>query len=250
MCNQTLVTGTIDTKWKNIILLGSICTFIALVGTVIDIVFGTITGGNLAGLPQTAVGRFLQMRNNPLLGLYNLDLLNIIVQLIMIPSYLALYVALSKVNPGYSLLALIVFLVGTIAMVTGNAALPMNELSSNYFAASSESQKILLAAAGEALLAKGIHGSYGMFIGFILPNLGGVIISWVMLKSGIFSKTNAWLGIAGSIIISLYLVLVTFVPEVKSMATLFAAPGGLMLMAWMFMFALRLKKISTLLKSN
>ena len=238
------VTGIVDTKWKNIILLGSICTFIALVGTIIDIVFGTITGGNLAELPQTAVGRFLQMQSNPLLGLYNLDLLNIIVQLIMIPSYLALCVVLSKVNPGYTLLAVISFLVGTIAMVTGNAALPMYELSSKYFAASPEPQKLLLAAAGEALLVKGIHGSYGMFIGFILPNLGGVIISWVMLKSGIFSKTNAWLGLAGSIIISIYLVLVTFVPEVKSMATLFAAPGGLMLMAWMTLFALRLKKIA------
>lgn len=247
MSNIFSVTGIVDTKWKSVLLLGSICTFIALAGTIIDIVFGTISGGNLTELPQTAVERFTQMQSNPLLGLYNLDLLNIIIQLMMIPAYLALYVVLYKINPGYSLLALIVFLVGTIAMVTGNAALPMVELSSKYFAASSESQKLLLAAAGEATLAKGIHGSYGMFIGFILPNLGGILISWLMLKSGIFSKSNALLGLVGSIMISVYLILVTFVPEVKSMATLFAAPGGLMLMVWMLMFALRLRKISTLL---
>jgi drug/metabolite transporter superfamily protein YnfA len=244
------VTGIVDTKWKSVIWLGSICTFIAFAGTIIDIVFGTISGGNLAELPQTAVERFTQMQSNPLLGLYNLDLLNIIVQLIMIPAYLALYVVLSKIQPGFSLLAFIVFLVGTIAMVTGNAALPMVELSSKYYAASSESQKILFAAAGEAMLLKGIHGSYGMFISFILPNLGGILISWLMLKTGIFSKTNAWLGLIGSIMISVYLILVTFVPEVKSMATLFAAPGGLMLMAWMILFALRLRKISILLATS
>lgn len=243
MSNTPSATATVDTKGKSVILLGSICTFIALAGTIIDIVFGTVTGGNLAELPQTAVERFAQLQSNSLLGLYNLDLLNIIIQLVMIPSYLALYVVLSKVKPGFSLLAFIIFLVGTMAMVTGNAALPMYELSVKYNAASSESQKLLFAAAGEALLAKGIHGSYGMFIGFILPNLGGILISWLMMKSGIFSKTNAWLGMAGSLIISLYLILVTFVPEVKSMATLFAAPGGIMLMVWMLMFAFRLHKL-------
>ncbi len=244
MSNLNSVTSSVDTKWKSVILVGSICTFIALIGTIIDIAFGTITGGNLAELPQTAVERFTQLQSNPILGLYNLDLLNIIVQLLMIPSYLALYVVLKRVIPGGSLLAFIIFLVGTIAMLTGNAALPIYELSSKYFATSSESQKLLYAAAGEALLAKGIHGSYGMFIGFILPNLGGILISWLMMKSGIFSKSNAWLGLAGSIVISIYLVLVTFVPEVKSMATLFAAPGGLMLMSWMLLFAFRLHKLS------
>ena len=247
MNNITSVAEIIHTKWKSVIWLGSICTFIALAGTIIDIVFGTITGGNLAELPQTAVERFTQLQSNPLLGLYNLDLLNSIIQLIMIPSYLALYVVLSKVKSGFSLLAFIIFLVGTIAMVTGNAALPLYELSSKYVAATSESQKLLLAAAGEALLVKGIHGSYGMFIGFILPNLGGILISWLMLKSGIFSKTSAWLGLMGSIMISAYLILVTFIPEVKSMATLFAAPGGLMLMAWMLLYALKLRKLSFLL---
>jgi drug/metabolite transporter superfamily protein YnfA len=249
MSTSPSVSMIIEPRWKSVLQVGAVFTFIALAGTIIDIVFGTATGGNLTELPQTAVGRFSQLQSNPLLGLYSLDLLNIIVQLLMIPSYVALYVALGKINQGISLLALIIFLVGTIVMVTGNAALPMCELSSRYFAAS-ESQKILLSAAGEAMLAKGIHGSYGMFLGFILPNLGGILISWVMLKSNVFSKTNAWLGLVGSIIISVYLILVTFIPAVKSMATLFAAPGGLMLMAWMLLFALKLKKLSAQMASS
>ena len=64
------------TNLKGVIYFGAICTFIALTGTIIDIIFGTITGGNLAELPQTASDRFIQMQSNPLLGLYSLDLLN------------------------------------------------------------------------------------------------------------------------------------------------------------------------------
>jgi hypothetical protein len=236
-----------DSNWKGVIYIGAIFTFIALAGTIIDIAFGTITGGNLTELPKTASDRFIQMQINPLLGLYSLDLLNIIVQLLMIPSYFALYAVLKKSNDGFALLAFIIFLVGTVLMVTGNVALPMFDLSTKYAAATSDTQKILYAAAGESMLVRGTHGSLGMFIGFILPNIAGILLSWIMLKTKIFSTTTSWLGIAGSLLISVYLVLVTFVPEVKSMATLFAAPGGLMLMAWMLMYAIRLRKISILM---
>ena len=232
-----------DSNWKGIIYIGAIFTFIALAGTIIDIVFGTITGGNLTELPQTASDRLTQMQSNPMLGLYSLDLLNIIIQLFMIPSYLALYAVLKKSNSGFELLALILFLIGTVLMVTGNVALPMFDLSTKYAAATSEAEKVLYAAAGESMLVRGTHGSLGMFLGFILPNIAGLVMSGVMLKAKVFSKTTSWLGLVGSILISAYLVLVTFVPEVKSMATLFAAPGGLMLMAWMLLFSFRLFKL-------
>lgn len=237
----------IEPRWKSVLQVGAVFTFIALAGTIIDIVFGTISGGNLTELPKSASDKFIQMQSNPLLGLYSLDLLNIIVQLLMIPSYLALYVVLKKSNDGFALLALIIFLVGTVVMVTGNVALPMYDLSIKFNAATSDTQKILFAAAGESMLVKGTHGSLGMLIGFILPNIAGILMSWVMLKAKIFSKTISWLGLLGSILISVYLVLVTFVPEVKSMATLFAAPGGLMLIAWMLLYALRMRKISILI---
>ena len=88
------------------------------------------TGGNLSALPQTAVERFAQLQANPLLGLYNLDLLNTINQMILIPAYFALYGAQRKTSSAYALLALIIFLVGTAIFVTTNTALPMLDLSS------------------------------------------------------------------------------------------------------------------------
>ena len=144
-----------EAQWKSVYFLGGIAAIIALIGIVIDVFFGSVSGGNLSALPQTAVERFAQFQINPLLGLYNLDLLNIINQIIFIPVYFALFAAHRKTNIAFAQLALIIFLVGTAIFVTTNTALPMLDLSRKYAAAASESQKTLLAAAGEAMLAQG-----------------------------------------------------------------------------------------------
>lgn len=233
-----------EKQWKTIYMLGGMMTLIALIGILLDVIMGSVTGGNLSALPQTAVDRFTQFQENPLLGLYNLDLLNIINQIILIPAYYALYAAHRKVNTPFAGLALLIFLVGTIIFVSTNTALPMFELSKKYAAASTESQKALFAAAGEGMLARGMHGSLGVFIGFILPNIAGIIMSFVMLTGKLFNKAVSYLGIAGSSLMVIYLILVTFAPSTKNMATALAMPGGLMAMAWMILFAIKLFKLA------
>jgi hypothetical protein len=238
-----------ESQWRSIYIVGGIATIIALIGIVLDVVAGSATGGNLSALPQTAVDRFAQFQVNPLFGLYNLDLLNVLNQMFMIPVYFALYAAQRKTNNAYALLALIIFLVGTAIFVTTNTALPMLELSRKYAVTTTESQKIMLAGAGEAMLARGAHGSLGVFIGFLLPTIAGLIMSFAMLTGKVFGKITPYLGIAGSIFMLLYIVLVTFAPEIKNMATAFAMPGGLLSMAWMVMFTIRLFQLGSV-KNN
>jgi len=233
-----------DKQWKVIYKTGAVTTIIVLCGIILDMVVGTITGGNIAELPQTAIERFNQFRENGLLGLYNLDLLNIINQIILIPSIFALYAAHRNTNKPFALLSLILFLVGTTIFVTSNTALTMLDLSQKYFAASSEEQRILLAAAGEAMLAKGSHGSFGVFIGFALPTFANLLMSWVMLKGSIFSRANSYFGIIGNSLMVIYIIMVTFMPAVEKMATVFAMPAGLLLMTWMIMFTIKLLKLS------
>ena len=229
---------------RNIYILGGITTIIALTGILLDVVIGTITGGDLTALPQTAIERFTEFQQRAWKGLYHLDLLNIIIQMILIPSWFALYAAHRNVNKAFGLLALIVFLFGSVIMVANNTALPMLELSNKYFATSIESQKVLYAAAGESMLAFGAHGSAGIFLGFFIPNIANLMISVVMLKGAIFSKLNSWFGIIGSILMILYIVLVNFGSGIENMATAFAMPGGLLLMAWMIMFTVKLFKLA------
>jgi hypothetical protein len=231
--------GELDTEerqYRNIYKVGAIATVIALLGIILDIVAGNITGGNLTALPQTAVDRFAQFQGNWLTGLYNLDMLNVLIQLTMLLVYFALYAAHRKADAVFSGLAVLVFVVGTILFVANNAALSMFDLSSKYYGAATDAQKNLYAVAGEAMLAKGTHGSLSAFIGFILPSLANIIMSFVMLRGKVFSRLNSYLGIAGSFFISIYLVLVTFVPETKSAATAISMPGGILLLVWMIMF--------------
>lgn len=241
--NEYFVLKNSEKQWKSIYTIGIITTIFALTGILLDVIIGNITGGNLSTLPQTAIDRFTQFHDNKFIGLYNLDMLNIINQMVLIPTYFALYAVHRNVNNAYGFLALIVFLFGSVIMVAANTALPMFELSNKYFATTIESQKVLYAAAGESMLARGAHGSAGIFLGFFIPNIANFLMSIVMLKGRIFSKVNSWLGIIGSILMMLYVILVNFGSGVENMATVFAMPGGLLLMAWMIMFTIKLFKL-------
>lgn len=232
-----------DKQWKNIYLIGGTTTIVVLFGIIIDMVVGSITGGNVTSLPQTAIERFNQIRDNRLLGLYNLDLLNIINQIIMIPSIFAIYAAHRKVNQANALLALILFVTGTAIFVANNTALTMLDLSNKYFSATTEVQKNLIAAAGEAMLAKGAHGSLGVFIGFALPTFANVLMSLVMIKGKIFSKATSYTGFLGSTLLLIYIIFVTFMPVVEKFAIAFAMPGGLLMMVWMILFTIKLFKL-------
>jgi len=233
----------IEKQWKSIYTLGGVVTIIALMGILLDIIIGSINGGNLSALPQTAIDRFAQFNDSKFQGLYNLDLLNITIQMILIPAYFALYAAHRNVNKAYGILALVIFLFGSVNMVANNTALPMLELSNKYYSATVESQKAFYAAAGESMLAQGAHGSPGIFLGFFIPNIANLIMSFVMLKGKIFNKINAWTGVIGSVLMLLYVIMVNFGTGVENMATAFAMPGGLLLMTWMIMFTIRLFKL-------
>ena len=230
-------------QWRRIYITGGIAAIIALTVLLADVVIGNITGGNLSALPQTAIGRFEQFHDSKFMGLYNLDFLNIIVQIILLPTYFALYGVHRDVNKAWGLLAMVIFLFGSAIMVANNTALSMLELSSKYFSSTSEPQKLLYAAAGESMLAIGAHGSPGIFIGFFIPNIANLVISFVMLKGRIFSRINAWAGITGSLLMLIYVILVNFGTGAESNATAFAMPGGLLLMTWMIMFTIRLLRM-------
>lgn len=227
----------------SIYLIGAISTIIVLCGIVLDMVVGSITGGDLSILPQTAIDRYIQFNNNWILGLYNLDLLNVVNQLFLIPSIIAIYIVHKNKDNGFALLALILFLIGSTIFITSNSALTMLDLSKKYYSAISDVQKNLLAAAGESMLAKGSHGSLGVFIGFALPTFANILISYVMLKGQIFSKINAYVGLAGNVIMFLYIVMVTFYPATGKIALMIAMPGGLLIVVWMIMYTIKLFKL-------
>ena len=232
-----------DRSWYGIYVVGAIAALLMLAGTVTDIVLTMIPGWEASTVPPTIQAWFTQFQANPLLGLRNLDLLNITISAIGIPMYLALYGAHRRVSQAHAALALIVLLAGTVVFVTSNAALPMLELSQQYAVASTEAQRLTLEAAGAALLARGAHGSFGAFMGFFVSSIGTLLMGLVMLVGGVFSRVTGWAGVVGITLLIGYTFGTTFLSGAEAAMMVIALPGGVLMMAWNVLVARKLLQL-------
>jgi hypothetical protein len=227
---------------SRLLAIGGAAAALSALGGLADVAIGMSTGGSVSALPHDAAGRFAQLAAAPLLGLYNLDLLNLVNTLIMVPALYACWLALRRAGSAAGL-ALVFGVLAAAVFVANNSALAMLGLSRDY-ANADPSRRSLLAAAGEALLAKGAHGSPGVLAGFLLSSIANLILCGAMLASGIFSRATGIIGICGNLLLGVYLILVTFLPSVQGVALALAAPGGLMAIAWLLLMSARLFRLS------
>jgi hypothetical protein len=230
-------------QWEKLYLIGGCAALLSFCGTLADIIFGSASSVNLSELPQTAIERFAEFQQSWLLGLYHLDLLNVIIAIIMIPAFFALFALHRKSSLPYAGFALILSIIGTTIFVSTNSALPMLELGNKYYSAVDEAQRTLIAAAGEAMLVRGAHGGLGVFIGFVLSIIASLCMALVMLQGKIFNRVVSYFGIIGNTLLLIYILLVTFVPAVQNIATIIAAPGGILALVWVLMQGTKLIKM-------
>jgi hypothetical protein len=89
-------------------------------------------------------------------------------------------------------------LFGTVLHLTSNTAFEMLSLSHGYAAATTDWQRSLFLAAGEATLA----AYYGttFHVSYVLGYLAKLVIGVVMLRSSIFGKATAYVGIMAGIV--------------------------------------------------
>jgi hypothetical protein len=116
----------------------------------------------------------------------------------------------------------------------------MLALSARYQAATTDAQRSLLTAAGEAILARGEDFTPGAFMGFFFSEIAMVVIALVMLRGGIFGKTTAYAGILGSLFLTIFTIWTTFIPQFFEISMIFALIGGLLSMAWNILTARKL----------
>lgn len=107
----------------------------------------------------------------------------------------------------------------------------MLELSQQWTEAGT-SGRVALGAAAESLLARGAHGSMGAFPGFFLSEVGTIAIAIAMLSGVLVSRRVAWMGVIGATSLAVYTVVMTFGDVPTSLVVAFAAPGGILMIAW------------------
>lgn len=110
----------------------------------------------------------------------------------------ALYVALRRASPVYAMFATLFTLVAVTICFASESTFALQHLGDLYAAATTEAQRVQLAAAGEAIIAADLWHSSGAYVSGILLQGGGVIISLVMLRSPHFSKVTAVAGLLGN----------------------------------------------------
>jgi len=146
-------------------------------------------------MPIKALDWFTFLQQHPLLGftfLNGFDMVNFVLAGVVL---LVLYAILKRIDHAFMVLALAFMLVAIVVYIASNPAVPMLGLSGQYAAATNDAQRAELVSAGEALLTDKNVGSMGQNVAFVFFHVAGLIVSLVMLRSLIFSKRTAWLGI-------------------------------------------------------
>jgi hypothetical protein len=189
---------------------------------------------------ETVTDWFTLLQNDWFMGLRNLGLLNILMTAFGVPTLFAIYTAHRPVDHTFAALAVTISFIGVAVFYATNRAFPMLDLSIRYSAANTESERAVLVSAGQALLSVGQSHTPGTFLGFFLSEVGGILLSLVMLRGRVFSHAAAYAGIAGFGLFLVFEILSSFVPSLRSVALIVAMGGGLANMAWYILMARRL----------
>jgi hypothetical protein len=180
--------------WKTFYKFGGLAALSMVAIIVIQMIFFMTAPPPLEG---SARDWFDFFQTNRLAGLVGFELLMIVYTLLSLPVALCLYRALKRTDAAWTAFYVVLTLIGVVCFIAARPALEMLSLSSQFQAAATETERSIILAAGEAKLAA-FHGT-AFQISYILGSLGGLILSFVMLKSNVFSRATAYVRIGSSI---------------------------------------------------
>jgi hypothetical protein len=242
---NTRTAGITGPSWKWIYHLGAVAALTAMAANLLDIVLGF--GGTEVFISGTksAVEWFAVYQASWFRGVYTLGILNIVYMVAMLPVYFALIGAHFERQAIAAAITTILFVTAISIYVSNNAAIPLLVLSNKYALATTDLQRSILAAAGEAALSRGEDFTAGSFISIFLSGVAAICISIVMLRGGIFGKVNAWSGIVGFTCLALFTTIATFIPALYQFAFNFLASiGGILALSWFALTARRLFQLA------
>ena len=231
-----------ESNKKTIYKIGGMAALLTVVVAFVEMVITFLPGGNTP--VETVFDWFTQLQGNWFMGLRNLGLLNIVMFTFGIPMYFALFTVHRKGYKAFAALAMIFSFAGVAVFLATNRAFSMLELSGQYAQATTEAQRSMFAAAGQAMLSVGRSHSPGTFISFFLGELAGVLMSILMLRGRIFSKATALIGIIGFTLLSIFEVCTSFIPVLKQVALIFAMGGGLLNIIWLILLGRKLFQLA------
>lgn len=242
---------TSETAWKTLYIVGGTAALIAVLifrrnfGAELDLFRGFGVFAIPETTPSNAVEWFVLFQDDWLVGLLLFALFDLINYGLVGLIFLALYGALRHVNKGAMIAAVSFGFVGIAVYVASNQAFAMLTLSNHYAGATTDAQRSVFLAAGEAILAIHnpgiIYQGTGIYASLFLVLLAGMIISVVMLHSAVFNKVTAYTGLVANFFALGYFLALGLAPAWVWLPVTISAPFRLI---WYVLIAVKLFQLA------
>ena len=239
--NQVPVAASADSAYRGLYKAGGVAALIVALLTLGEVILLA-----LYPPPSTTSGWFLLFQSNKFVALLDFWGLEVPMYIMFPIVFLALYVALRNVTAGRMAIALSFALLGSAIFLATNNPFSMLSLSNQYAAATTDAQRSILLAAGQAALANTNQRAVGGFnMGLFLISVAGLLVSSVMLRSDAFSRLTAYVGILANGL-SLADYLRQALTSSAIVALLVILPGALFLVIWYVLVGRRLYRLGRL----
>jgi hypothetical protein len=230
--NQDTKFDVVDSRQKGLYKIGGAAALTMLAIMVAQIIIFIVWPP-----PETVEGYFTLFQNNPLLGLLSLDFLYIVNNALLVLIYLALYITLKRTSKSSVAIALVLGLVGITAYFASNTAFEMLSLSNQYAVATTEVQRNMFLGAGQTMLE--IYKGTAFNVYYILNAVVLLMFSFVMLRSDVFNKVIASVGIIAGVLM--------LIPSTAGTIGIYFSLTSLIPWAiWLTLFARRLFQLGRL----
>ncbi len=216
--------------------------FICLI--LLDVVASFIAGAAPAPGSLSAIDVFGMFQSSPFRALQYLGILNVIEQMLMLAVVYAFYLVHRESYRNSSLMVLVVFVLSLAIYIANNVSLPLYNLSAKYGSADGPAKQTLVSA-GESLLARGEDFTLGSLPGFFVNEVSIFMMLIIMLRARIFSSVSAIVGLLGAALLTIFTFGATFSPAVYNSLMTMSMVGGLLMLAWYVMMAMKLFKMGT-----
>jgi len=226
----------VDAGWSRACGIGGWAAWVSLAASLATMIVLFTVGGP----PETAEETFALLRDDRLVGLFRLELLSLFNVGAYYLTFFGLYAALRRTDAALSALSTLLVFAGVTLFIASHPLSSLITLSDRWAAAATEAQRQQLLAAGEALMAADMWHSTGAAFGGVIIECGAILISLVMLRSTVFSRTTAWVGLTTHGLDLTQIALGLFVPAVKVAIMMIAGPLYLM---WFFLIGRRLLQL-------
>jgi hypothetical protein len=210
--NQPVGSAVADSNLKSLYTIGGAAALLQLV----TLLGYSVALGVLGPKPTSAEEYFFVQQSSKWEVVLRGDFLLLVMIGLYLGTFPALYAALRRINPVYTALATLFTVMAVVGTFATESTFALLRLGEQFAVATTETARAQFLAAGEAVIASDMWHSSSAYMGGILLQGSGVMISLIMRRSRDFSKVTAYSGLLGNGFDLIQHVLHPFLPGVSA----------------------------------